>query len=265
MLSCYTLARTFSLAWDRNRLRAVTATILGLLLLTPAHAQPATDTNLSELMLTTQFRHIKLWFAGKLGNWRLAGYELDQMQSGLDQAAKRFPAGATPDAFAAQIAALRNAIDAKNVAGFTRAYTELTNGCNACHRAAGRDFISVQVPPVSPFTDQVFPDQVAEGRNLAHVICGTCHLVPDSAAAAPTASPSPSLSAPNRPAPRFPAPSFAALAARPSFTETSLRQLLASNHRWIGADQAMPNPRLSESQIEEMVAYFEALKAQQKR
>ncbi len=261
MINCRNLPYGFGVGSGSNRLRAfVTATILGLLVLTPAHAQPATDATLSDLMMTTQLRHIKLWFAGKLGNWRLAVYELNQIQSGLDQAAKRFPPGATPDQFAAQIAALRDAIEAKNVARFAKAYTELTNGCNACHRAAGRDFISVQVPPVSPFTDQVFSDQVAEGRNLAHVICGTCHLVPGA-----NATPTPSLSAPNRPAPRFPAPGFAELATRPSVTEASLRQLLASNHRWIGADQAMPNPRLNESQIDEIVAYFEALKAQQKR
>jgi hypothetical protein len=63
----------------------------------------------------------------------------------------------------------------------------------------------------------------------------------------------------------FPAPSFAELVRRPSFTDASLRQLLASNHRRVGPDQAMPNPRLSDSQIEEIVAYFDDLKAEQGR
>ncbi len=234
-----------------------TAIILGLLLLAPAQAQPSDgpvrsdEPGSSEPMIATQFRHIKLWFAAKFGNWRLAAYELDQIESDLSQAAKGFPAATTPEAIAGQVAALRNSVQAKDVAGFAKAYTELTAGCNACHRAVGRDFITVQVPAVSPFTDQVFADQVAEGRTLAHTICGTCHVVPDRANATPGMG--------------LPAPSFADLVRRPSFTEASLRQLLASNHRRLGPDQTMPNPRLSENQIEEIVAYFEALKAGQKR
>ena len=229
--------------------------IFGLLMLAGAGAQPAADpvrsdeTGLSGPMIATQFAHIKLWFAAKLGNWRLAAYELDQLETGLAETSKRFPK--TPEPVAGQLAALRNSIEARDLAAFTKAYTELTNGCNACHRSEGRDFIAVQIPLVSPFTDQSFADQVAEGRALAHTICGTCHVAPDKA----NASPGPGL----------PAPSFAEVAGRPSFTEASLRQLLASNHRRVGPDQAMPNPRLSENQINAIVAYFEALKAEQKR
>jgi len=173
---------------------------------------------LSGPMIATQFRHIKLWFAAKLGNWRLAAYELDQLETGLAEATKRFPA--TPAPVAGQVAALRNSIESRDLAAFTKAYTELTNGCNACHRSAGRDFITVQVPVVSPFTDQSYADQVAEGRTLAHTVCGTCHVVPDRTNASPGAG--------------LPAPSFAEVARRPSFTEASLRQLLASNHRRVG-------------------------------
>jgi cytochrome c553 len=235
-------------------LRALSTAIFLGLLLAPTHAQapsaPQSDgRGLSEPMIAIQFGHIKLWFAGSLGNWKLAAYELDQIASGLDQAIRRFPASEEQNA--GQVRSLRNAIEAKDVASFTKAYTELTNGCNACHRAAGRDFISVQVPVISPFTDQNFADRVVEGRTLAHTICGICHAVPDKA---------------NVPLGlRFSAPSFAELARRPSFTEKGLRQLLASNHRRVGPDQAMPNPRLTDNQIEDIVAYFEALKAEQRR
>ena len=63
----------------------------------------------------------------------------------------------------------------------------------------------------------------------------------------------------------FSAPSFVELARRPSFTEAILRQLLTSEHRRVGPAQAMPNPRLNDSQIDDIVAYFEALKAEQKK
>ena len=31
-----------------------------------------------------QMRHIKLWFAGRAGNWPLADYEIDQLKEGFD-------------------------------------------------------------------------------------------------------------------------------------------------------------------------------------
>ena len=76
--------------------------IFDLLVLASAGAQPATDlvgsdeTGSSGPMIATQFRHIKLWFAAKLGNWRLAAYELDQLETGLAEATKRFPATPGP-------------------------------------------------------------------------------------------------------------------------------------------------------------------------
>ena len=237
-------------------MRALVAiSVLGPLLLASARAEPPTDTalipnqsQLSTAMETIQFVHIKLWFAGKLGNWRLAAYELNQIVPLLEQAATRSSAN---EELVAHLAALRNAVEAKDAAGFIKSYTELTNDCNACHQSAGRDFINVQIPASSPFVDQDFADRTAEGHRLVHAICGVCHVVPGK---------------PNVPLGlRFSAPSFAELVRRPSFTEASLRQLLASDHRRVGPDQAMPNPRLSDDQIEEIVAYFRDLKAQEER
>ena len=107
----------------------------------------------------------------------------------------------------------------------------------------------VQVPVNSPFSDQVFVDQVAEGRALAHAVCAECHIVsPDSK---------------ELPAYRVPTPSFPDIVRRSSFSDEGLRQYLSSGHRRLGPDKAMPNPRLNEYQIEEIVAYFETLKAGQ--
>jgi hypothetical protein len=44
-------------------------------------------------------------------------------------------------------------------------------------------------------------------------------------------------------------------------TDESLRQFLSSNHRNLGQDRAMPNPRLAEYQIEEIIAYFATLQS----
>lgn len=225
------------------------AIILGSIALcfTPVKADsPRADS--SDFMVALQFQHIKLWFAGKLTNWNLAGYELAQIEAGLQRAAGASSDKGASEQAARQVQAVRAAIDAKDGAAFAKAFGELTNGCNACHRAERHGFVTIQVPATSPFTNQLFVDQALEGRGLAHMICAACHVISDS---------------PKEMAPvsRIPAPSFPELARRPSFSAEALRQLLASNHRRIGPDQTMPNPRLAEYQIEEIVAYFETLRA----
>ena len=42
---------------------------------------------LADIMSAAQWRHIKLWFAGRHQNWELASYELLQIRAGLEQAA----------------------------------------------------------------------------------------------------------------------------------------------------------------------------------
>jgi mono/diheme cytochrome c family protein len=201
-------------------------------------------------MIAIQLRHTKLWFAGKFNNWKLATYELDQMENALDQA-MRLSSGGTPDAIAKQASSIRASIEAKDFGEFAKGFTALTRSCNACHRATGHEFITVGVPAYSPYPDQIFDDQLAKGRALARSVCGTCHFVPgNQAGSVATLGP--------------PGPNFVDLANRPSLTEESLRQFLASSHRRIGTDQAMPNPRLNESQIEQIIAYFEALKSDSK-
>jgi mono/diheme cytochrome c family protein len=90
-------------------------------------------------------------------------------------------------------------------------------------------------------------DQVAAGRNFAGRVCAACHAVTQQRGELPVLSP--------------PAPSFAVLAQRPLLTEPALREFLASNHRGIGPHEAMPNPRLVDYQIDEIVAFMMALRA----
>jgi hypothetical protein len=57
-------------------------------------AQPAKEPyapGLGEFMTAMQLRHAKLWFAGRAKNWDLAGYEIDEIKEGLEDAAKQFP------------------------------------------------------------------------------------------------------------------------------------------------------------------------------
>jgi hypothetical protein len=116
---------------------------------------------LGDIMSAVQSRHIKLWFAGKAGNWELAAYELRQLEAGLMEAATLYtgiPAtNVTTMTKPAQ--SIADAIEAKDSRRFAKAVGEFTGGCNACHRSIGRGFIIMRVPTESPFSDQVFPPQ----------------------------------------------------------------------------------------------------------
>ena len=89
---------------------------------------------------------------------------------------------------------------------------------------------------------------VAAGRDFAQRVCGACHIVTPQRAEPPVLSP--------------PAPSLAELAQRPLLTEQALREFFASNHGTVGPREAMPNPRLVDYQIEEIVAFMMSLKAE---
>ncbi len=90
-------------------------------------------------------------------------------------------------------------------------------------------------------------DPAAAGRSFAQRVCGACHVVTPQSREVPVLSP--------------PAPSFMTLAQRPLLTEQTLREFLASNHGTMGPHEAMPNPRLVDYQIDEIVAFMMSLKA----
>jgi hypothetical protein len=143
-------------------MRTIVSIILlasGLVLAPLALAQGETYVPaLGDIMSAIQSRHIKLWFAGRLKNWELASFELEQIRQGLESAATLYsgiPAdyvGATVD----PIKDLGAAITAKDGAKFAKAYGALNDACNACHKGINRGFIVIQVPSTSPFSDESF-------------------------------------------------------------------------------------------------------------
>jgi hypothetical protein len=150
----------------------LTFAALALALLAPAraaeegHAPGAKETyasGLGEIMSLQQMRHLKLWLAGAAKNWPLADYELDELKEGFDDVIKFFPvkddmpigqlAGSTavpvlPD--------LKRAVDARDGTKFAAAFDKLTAACNACHQATKHEFIVIQRPTSSPYSNQSF-------------------------------------------------------------------------------------------------------------
>jgi hypothetical protein len=128
-----------------------------------AKAQTGADTasepaapSISDIMAQQQRRHIKLWFAGRGGNWPLADYEIDALKGGFEDVNNMLGGETVKDAVEAPIAALAKAIDAKDRAAFTSAYDKLTSGCNSCHHTLDHAFIVIQRPSVLPYSDQSF-------------------------------------------------------------------------------------------------------------
>ena len=128
----------------------------------PASAAGYTP-GLGEIMTLQQMRHAKLWLAGSAKNWPLADYELDELREGFEDVQKfhethdGIPIGAMVKSLTpAPLDALGKAIDAKDGAGFAKAFDQLTDACNSCHRAAKRGFIVITRPAASPFPNQRF-------------------------------------------------------------------------------------------------------------
>lgn len=111
---------------------------------------------LGEIMTLQQLRHIKLWFAGRAGNWQLAEYEIGELNEGFEDV-NRLLGGDTVDKMVGDpLKALQKAIEDKDRAAFTSAYDKLSAGCNYCHRTLDHGFIVIQRPALLPYSDQLF-------------------------------------------------------------------------------------------------------------
>jgi hypothetical protein len=109
---------------------------------------------IGEIMALQQIRHIKLWFAGRSGNWPLADYEIDALKQGFEDVNKQIGGDTVEQTVGSAVAALEKAVDAKDGSAFTDAFDRLSAGCNSCHHALDHAFIVIQRPAILPFTDQ---------------------------------------------------------------------------------------------------------------
>lgn len=153
--------------------RPIAAILLAVLGLSTVSMMAASQTapppqayrpGLGDLMtMTVQPRHTKIAIAGREANWPLAKYELHQLQEALDRVVQNwprwrgFPLGGMVEAVEkGPMAALAEAIEAKNAEQFGAAMGQLTEGCNACHQAANVGMVAIKTPDASSFPDQEF-------------------------------------------------------------------------------------------------------------
>jgi hypothetical protein len=159
-----------------SRLIAGTAALLFLLSFTVACDRDDDDASgsepeesggrdVGEIMLLTQTRHLKLWFAGEAGNWPLASYEAEEIGEGFEDLVRlhlehkgsaRPLSELVPEFTAGPMATLQRATKAESKAGFEAAFDGLTAACNGCHAAAAVPFNVLERPSTNPFSNQRF-------------------------------------------------------------------------------------------------------------
>ncbi len=133
---------------------------------TPFAAPPVADpgqpasaaSGLAEIMGKVQMRHIKLWYAIKSRSFDLVSYELGHLRDTFGTAVILYRNIPIELIVAADkpLAALQDAMKARDNRAAERAFTALTASCNACHEAAGIGYIRIHTPTSLPFSNQSF-------------------------------------------------------------------------------------------------------------
>jgi hypothetical protein len=126
-----------------------------------APSEQAYQPSLADIMVATQLRHFKLWYAGEVRNWTLASYELAQIRTTIREARRLYPNLPKADMTSMMTPTdeVERAIGSKDSAEFAKAYARLTASCNTCHEAAGLGFITIREPRLSPLETSPFSDE----------------------------------------------------------------------------------------------------------
>jgi cytochrome c553 len=135
----------------------------------PPNSQERFVPRLNDMMVATQLRHFKLWYAGLVQNWPLANYELAQIRDAIVDTERLYAnKGGSNMSMTKTMEPptedLADAIKAKDSTKFASAYTKLTAACNSCHEADGFGFIKIREPRLSPLETSPFTDESFSGK-----------------------------------------------------------------------------------------------------
>lgn len=114
---------------------------------------------LGEFMSGIQVHHAKLWFAGENKNWKLADFEINEIQEALTDIKKYCidrPEAKVLGMIDGPIDSLSKAIEQKDTVQFKKHYAVLTNTCNNCHHETNHEFNIITIPTNPPFSNQDF-------------------------------------------------------------------------------------------------------------
>jgi cytochrome c553 len=133
----------------------------------PPDAQGRFVPRLNDMMVATQLRHFKLWYAGIVQNWPLANYELAQIRDAITDTERLFANKGGAKMSATMMPPtddVEEAIKAKDEKKFSTAFTKLTAACNSCHESTGFGFIKIRDPRLSPLETSPFSDESFQGH-----------------------------------------------------------------------------------------------------
>ncbi len=116
---------------------------------------------LGEYMSTMQLHAAKLWCAARESNWKLAGYELDELDETMGAAEGLHARKDNVDVSSVlesvrrtQLPVIGASLKMRNARAFDDAYRQTLAACNGCHRPAGYGFIRIIIPTGAPVTNQ---------------------------------------------------------------------------------------------------------------
>lgn len=115
-----------------------------------------------EFMSSIQVHHNKLWFAGESQNWKLADFEIHEIQESIDDIEKyqtERQESKKIEMIKPALDSVIHAVDQENSTAFKSSFIFLTNTCNSCHKATNFEFNQVKLPDHPPFSNQVFKNQ----------------------------------------------------------------------------------------------------------
>ena len=114
---------------------------------------------LGEFMMAIQLHHAKLWYAGINENWKLANFELQEIQETLEDV-RKYNADRPEVKMAGMIDPPLDSLDAairqKDEKLFERDFVVLTATCNNCHKATEHEFNVITIPASLPVSNQNF-------------------------------------------------------------------------------------------------------------
>jgi len=174
--------------------------LLGASFVWTAAAQDATAPDQAHAMTDVGYHFSNLWFAGDKQNWPLADYYLGETRAHLQWAVRIHPVRQTKSGDVdlngildavnnSMLSAVDKAIQNKDAAAFKTAYQQTMTGCYACHVAAEKPFLRVQIPespatsiiafalPEEAFAGNAGSDDVGRGKAFFQQSCALCHSV----------------------------------------------------------------------------------------
>ena len=112
----------------------------------------------SHVMKDVAYHFVNLWFAGGKQNWSLADFYWSETRSHLRWAVRIIPVRKDAQGRDVRLQEilepieksaledLHKAINEKSLEKFERAYRQMMDSCYACHLAAGKSFLRLQIP-----------------------------------------------------------------------------------------------------------------------